>query len=233
MGTNTDPYQPVERQLEITRSILSVLNAHNHPVTITTKSSGIVRDLDILGPMAARNLASVALSVTTLDRSLARSMEPRASSPDRRIDAIRKTAHAGIPTLVMVAPVIPGLNDHEMEAILERAAQAGAVAAGYILLRLPLEVADLFREWLEGVQPGKAARVLRRLRGLRSGKIYSAKFGERGSGTGPEADLLRRRFKAACRRLGLATQAKYLDENSFVPPSQHDHSTGNAQLSFF
>ncbi len=233
LGTNTDPYQPVESKLKITRSILSVLDAHHHPVTITTKNAGLVRDLDILGSMAARKLAGVALSVTTLDRKLARSMEPRASSPGRRIDAISKAAGAGVPTVVLVAPIIPGLNDHEMEAILEQAAQAGAVAAGYILLRLPREVTDLFCEWLDGVQTNKSARVLRRLQGLRGGKLNSAKFNERMSGTGTEAGLLRHRFKVACKRLGLATVPPQLNTSAFTPPRRCDSTADKAQLSLF
>ncbi|MCZ6604793.1 MAG: PA0069 family radical SAM protein [Alphaproteobacteria bacterium] len=234
MGTNTDPYQPIERWLKITRSILEVLAAHNHPVTITTKSAGIIRDLDILGEMAKRNLASVALSVTSLDRRLARDMEPRAAAPQRRLDAIAAAAAAGVPVSVMVAPIIPGLNDHELEAILERAADAGAVGAGYILLRLPLEVAGLFREWLEEARPDQASKVLHRLTGMRGGKLNDPGFATRMVGTGPEADLLRQRFAAACRRYGLARSPQKLETGLFVRPiAQCNFKSDQKQLALF
>ena len=233
MGTNTDPYQPIERSLKITRSILEVLADHRHPVAITTKGAGIKRDLDILGPMAERSLASVGVSVTSLDRNLARQMEPRASTPALRLDAIQAAARAGVPVAVMVAPIIPGLNDHELETILERAAAAGAVAAGYILLRLPAEVADLFAEWLADVQPGRASRILHRLRDMRGGNLYRARFGERMVGTGPEAQLLQARFAAACRRLGLAQSPPKLDTTGFRRPSSPQLEQDKNQLSLF
>ena len=233
LGTNTDPYQPVERWLKITRSILAVLHECRHPATVTTKGAGIVRDLDILGPMAAAKLASVAVSVTTLDRELARQMEPRASTPDRRLTAIAAAADAGIPVSVMVAPIIPGLNDHELEAILERAAKAGARGAGYILLRLPLEVADLFQEWLRGVQPNKADKILHRLRDMRGGSLNRSRFGERMSGRGPEAELLRRRFERSCRSLGLNRVPAVLDTAAFVAPAIDTQEGPRDQLSLF
>jgi len=228
MGTNTDPYQPVERWLKITRSIVEVLADARHPLTITTKSAGVVRDIDLLTPMAKDNLVRVAVSVTTLDRKLARAMEPRAATPDRRIEAIRQLTDAGIPVSVMVAPVIPGLTDHELEDILARAAAAGASSAGYILLRLPLEVADLFREWLDGIRPGYAKKVLHRLADMHGGSLYRSEFGHRQVGAGPEADLLQQRFKAACRRLGFASPPP-LATNLFVRPVTEGDNAGSRQ----
>ncbi|CAN0095066.1 unnamed protein product, partial [Discosporangium mesarthrocarpum] len=172
MGTNTDPYQPVEREMKITRQIIEVLAEHRHPVSIVTKSALVTRDIDILAPMAEQGLASVALSITTCDAKLARAMEPRASSPAKRLDAIRQLSRAGIPTGVMVAPVIPGLTDHELEAILIRAHDAGAERAGYILLRLPRELRDLFDEWLDVHVPDRKRRVLKRIREMRGGDLY-------------------------------------------------------------
>ncbi len=218
MGTNTDPYQPVEKTLEITRSILGVMSACHHPVSVVTKSALVLRDLDILAPMAARNLAAVGISVTTLDAKLARAMEPRAATPARRLQTIEALSAAGIPVIAMVAPIIPGLNDHEIEDILAQAAAAGASAAAYILLRLPLEVSGLFREWLEVHRPGSAKRVLSRLRRMRSGKLYDTRFGLRMSGTGDEAELLRQRFHIARRRHGLAGDLPDLDTGLFDPP---------------
>ena len=183
MGTNTDPYQPIERTHRVTRSILEVLSAHNHPVTITTKSASITRDVDILADMARRDLVKVALSVTTLDRRLANRLEPRASTPERRLGAIRALNDAGVPVAVMVAPIIPGLTDTEIESILAAAAQAGARESGYILLRLPLEVASLFREWLEVHAPLKAQRVMSLVRQTQGGKDYDSRFGVRRSGS--------------------------------------------------
>ena len=182
MGTNTDPYQPVERDLKITRSILKVLSEFNNPVGIVTKNHLITRDIDILADMAKRNLAEVFLSVTTLDKTLARDMEPRASAPHRRIEAIRALSAAGIPTGVMTAPMIPGLNDHEMEAILEAATEAGATRAGFTVLRLPLEIKDLFDEWLRANRPDRAEKVLSLVRQLRGGALYQAEFGLRMKG---------------------------------------------------
>ena len=203
MGTNTDPYQPIEQDWRITRGVLEVLSAFNHPVTIVTKSARITRDLDILSYMAGRNLVRVAISVTTLDRALARRMEPRASTPSRRIEAIRLLAESGVPTGVMVAPVIPAINDMEIEKILTGAAYAGARSAGFVLLRLPHEIKDLFREWLEGNEPGKAAHVISLIRSMHGGKDYDAEWGKRMKGTGPYAWQIGRRFEIATKRLGL------------------------------
>ena len=194
MGTNTDPYQPVERELKITRQILRVLSDFNNPVGIVTKSHLVTRDIDILADMAKRNLAEVFLSVTTLDKDLARAMEPRASAPHRRLDAIRALADAGIPVGVMTAPMIPGLNDHEMEAILEAAAEAGATRAGFTVLRLPLEIKELFEEWLRQHRPDRAERVLSLIRQMRGGALYQVGFGVRMRGEGPIAELLSARF---------------------------------------
>ena len=182
IGTNTDPYQPIERRYRIMRRILEVLSAANHPVGIVTKSALVLRDLDILKSMAERGLVKVALSVTTLDRKLARAMEPRASTPDKRLETVQRLVDAGVPASVMVAPIIPGLTDMEMERILERAAAAGVKSAGYVLLRLPLEIGDLFTEWLQANCPDRAKRVLSLMRSTRGGKLYDAKWGERMTG---------------------------------------------------
>jgi len=211
MGTNTDPYQPIEKQWRITREILEVLHRHNHPVGIVTKSDLVTRDIDILADMASRGLAKVALSVTTLDRRLARALEPRAATPGRRLKAIHALAEAGIPTSVMVAPVIPGLTDHEMERILDAAATAGAVEAGYILLRLPREVSPLFRDWLLRHTPDRYRHVLNLVRSMRGGKDYDADFNKRMRGTGPYAWQTGRRFEIACKRLGLNSERLQLN----------------------
>jgi DNA repair photolyase len=218
MGGVTDVYQPSERQWQATRSVLKVLAEHNHPVAIITKSALVLRDLDILGPMAQVGLAKVAVSVTTLDPKLARTLEPRAAAPHRRIDTIRMLAKAGVPTTVMAAPMIPALNDAELEAILAAAADAGAVQAGYIVLRLPLEIKDLFREWLEAHAPDRAARVMRHIRTMRGGKDYDAQWGKRMKGEGPYARLLADRFKRACTRLGLNERSYKLDATQFRRP---------------
>jgi DNA repair photolyase len=204
LGTNTDPYQPVERELGITRQILEVLERFNHPVTIVTKSALILRDLDILARMAQRGLVEATISVTTLDPDLARKLEPRAPTPPRRLAAIEALAAAGISTGVLAAPMIPALNDPELEAILAAAAKLGATRAGYVLLRLPLEIKDLFREWLEAHVPDRAEHVLSLVRDTRAGKLYESKFGTRMRGTGPYAELLRQRYRVAMRKLGLA-----------------------------
>ena len=219
MGTNTDPYQPIERTHRVTRSILEVLSAHNHPVTITTKSASVTRDVDILADMARRDLVKVALSVTTLDRRLANRLEPRASTPERRLGAIRALNDAGVPVAVMVAPIIPGLTDTEIESILAAAAQAGARESGYILLRLPLEVASLFREWLEVHAPLKAQRVMSLVRQTQGGKDYDSRFGVRRRGSGPYAELIRQRFTGAARRHRLAARPAQLDLSRFRVPS--------------
>lgn len=218
LGTNTDPYQPVERDRRITRQILRVLAAHDHPVTILTKSRLVVRDLDIIAPMARKGLVKVALSVTTMDRSLARNLEPRASMPQRRLDAIKLLSEAGVPTGVMFAPVIPALNDHEMEQVLAAAAHAGAQDASYLLLRLPLEVADLFEEWLEEYYPDRKKRVVSRLKALRGGRLNDPRFKHRMKGRGFEADLMRQRFSNLCRRLKLNQKTTDLKTDLFRPP---------------
>ncbi len=219
IGTNTDPYQPIERRYTITRQILEVLEAHRHPVAIVTKSDLIVRDADILARMAARGLAKAAISVTTLDRRLARAMEPRASTPARRLAAIGALTRAGVPTAVMFAPVIPALNDAEMEAVLAAAHEAGAAEAGYVLLRMPLEIKDLFRQWLDEQAPDRAARVIKLMREMRGGRDYDANFGRRMTGTGPYARMIAKRFAAACRRLGLNERRLDLDTGQFRRPA--------------
>ncbi len=223
MGTNTDPYQPVERDKRITCQILEVLAAFDHPVGIVTKSALVLRDLDILAPMAEKGLAHVCVSVTTLDRGLARRMEPRAATPPRRIETIRALAAAGIPTGVMASPMIPGLNDHELESILDRARHAGAETARYILLRLPLEIADLFSEWLDAHAPDRAKRVMGLIRETRGGKTYQSGFGRRMRGTGTYAELLARRFELAVGRLGYDQSLSALDTGRFFrPPAAGD-----------
>lgn len=218
MGTNTDPYQPIEKERRITREILKVLAECEHPVSIVTKSRLVVRDMDLLAPMAEKGLVKVALSVTTLDRKLARNMEPRASTPQRRLDAIRLLSDAGVPAGVMFAPVIPALNDHEMEAVLSAAAHAGAKEAGYILLRLPLELTGLFEEWLEEHYPDRKARVLNRLKEMRGGKLNDPRFKHRMKGSGFEADLMRQRFGNLCRRLRLNDDRQALAADRFKKP---------------
>lgn len=203
LGTNTDPYQPIERDRRITRSILEVLSAARHPVGIVTKSALVMRDIDILAPMARDGLVKVALSVTTLDRKLARQMEPRASTPARRLEAVRQLSEAGIPTGVMVAPVVPGLNDSEIERILEQSHAAGALEAGYVLLRLPLEIKELFREWLATERPDAAKRVISLIQSMHRGRDYRAEFGLRQKGSGPYAEQIAQRFRLAAKRHGL------------------------------
>jgi len=219
IGTNTDPYQPIERRYRIMRRILEVLSAANHPVGIVTKSALVLRDLDLLASMAERGLVKVALSVTTLDRRLARAMEPRASTPDKRLETLGRLVDAGVPTSVMVAPVIPGLTDMEMERILERAAAAGVRQAGYVLLRLPLEIGDLFTEWLQANCPDRANRVLSLMRSTRGGRLYEAKWGERMSGEGPYAWMIGRRFELAAERLGLNEASVELRSDLFTRPT--------------
>jgi DNA repair photolyase len=204
LGTNTDPYQPIERTMKITRGVLETLAAFNHPVGIVTKSALVLRDIDILAPMARLGLASVTLSVTTLDRDLARNLEPRAATPPRRLETIRRLAEAGIPVGVLAAPMIPALNDAEMEAIFQAAVEAGASAAGYVLLRLPMEIKDLFAEWLATHAPAKMKHVLNLIRDTRRGNLYVDEFGERMRGHGPYAELLQRRYRLALKRFGLA-----------------------------
>jgi len=220
LSPGLDPYQPVERELQVTREILQVLSDFNHPVGIVTKNHMVTRDIDILSSMAQRGLAEVFLSVTTLDKDLARKMEPRASAPHRRLEAIRALSAAGIPTGVMTAPMIPGLNDHEMESILEAAAGAGAQRAGYVPLRLPLEIKELFEDWLRTHRPDRADRVLSLIRQMRGGKLYDSEFGSRMRGEGPLALLLSQRFATANKRLGLNRVRNRLDTTKFKVPDE-------------
>ena len=228
IGTNTDPYQPIERKYEVMRRILEVLERAGHPVGIVTKSALVLRDVDILARMAERKLAKVALSVTTLDAELARKMEPRAATPMRRLETLRRLSQAGVPTTVMVAPVIPALNDSEIERILEAAQVAGVREAGYVLLRLPLEVRDLFREWLMANYPDRYRHVMKLVRDTRDGKDYDSEWGTRMKGTGPYAWMLGRRFEVACERLGLNVARTTLTTQHFRKPKPND-----AQLSLF
>ena len=221
LGANTDPYQPLERKRRITRAVLEVLSAFNHPVIIATRSTLVVRDIDILMPMAERRLVAVGISLTTLDGTLARRMEPRAPSPQRRLQAIGTLRDANVPVAVMAAPMIPFVNDHELEDILCAAAGAGARSASYILLRLPLEIKDLFAEWLRAHVPERAERVLAGIRDSHEGRLYQAKFGRRMRGSGPYAELLGQRFRLACRNLGLVeghAGDHSLDVSRFRPP---------------
>ena len=218
IGTNTDPYQPIEARYRIMRGILQVLSDWNHPVSIVTKGALIERDIDILSDMARRKLIHVGISVTTLDAKLCRSLEPRAPTPQRRIAAIRALSDAGIPVRVMVAPLIPVLTEPELEAILKAAAEAGASTASWILLRLPLEVAPLFRDWLEREEQGRAAHVMNRLREMRGGADYDAEWGKRMRGEGIHAELIARRFAVAVKRLGLDRASQSLDISQFGRP---------------
>ena len=228
IGTNTDPYQPIEREHQVMRRILEVLERYGHPVGIVTKSALVTRDIDILARMASRRLAKVALSVTTLDPKLARVMEPRAATPARRLDALRQLSEAGIPTSVMVAPVIPALNDSEIERILDAAAAIGVKEAGYVLLRLPLEVRDLFREWLMANFPDRYRHVFKLIRDTRDGKDYDSSWGKRQVGSGPVAWMIGRRFEVACERLGFNKTRTKLSTSHFEPPRR-----GPQQLKLF
>ncbi|CDX12923.1 conserved hypothetical protein [Mesorhizobium plurifarium] len=219
IGTNTDPYQPIEKQYRIMREILEVLEARGHPVGIVTKSALVTRDIDILSRMAERGLAKVALSVTTMDRMLARTMEPRASTPTKRLEAIRQLSDAGIPASVMVAPIIPGLNDPEMERILDSARAAGAREAGYVILRLPLEVAPIFKDWLLRHYPDRYRHVMSLIRSMRDGKDYDSEWGKRMKGAGPYAWQIGRRFEIAAKRLGLNVERRQLRTDQFVAGS--------------
>jgi DNA repair photolyase len=218
LGAVTDPYQPAEKRLAISRRVLEVLDAARHPVGIVTKSHLVTRDIDILARMAERNLVKVALSVTTLDRGLARAMEPRAATPERRLDAIRTLSDAGVPTAILTAPIVPALNDHEIERLLEAAQAAGAREAGYVLLRLPLELKDVFREWLATEYPDRARRVISVLQSMHGGRDYVAAFGHRQRGSGPYAEQIALRFRLALKRLGLNQRRLTLDTSQFVRP---------------
>jgi len=228
IGTNTDPYQPIERRFGIMRGILEVLDRVGHPVGIVTKSALILRDLDVLSRLAERDLVKVALSVTTLDAKLARIMEPRASTPSRRLEALRQLRAAGVPTAVMVAPIIPAINDAEIERILDAAAIAGVGGAGYVLLRLPLELRDLFREWLIANFPDRYRHVFTLIRDMRGGKDYDSTWGQRMKGSGPYAWMIGRRFEIACERLGLNAEKVKLTTEHFQRPRP-----GSEQLSLF
>jgi DNA repair photolyase len=228
IGTNTDPYQPIERDRKIMRGILEVLERAAHPVGIVTKSVLVTRDIDILSRMAKRNLAKVAISVTSLDPGLARTMEPRASTPMRRLEALRMLSEAGIPTAVMVAPVIPALNDCEIERILDAAAHAGVREANYVLLRLPLEVRDLFREWLMANYPDRYRHVFTLIRDMRNGRDYDSQWGARMKGAGPMAWMIGRRFEIACEKLGLNKRRSKLTTDHFAKPAR-----SGQQLSLF
>ncbi len=226
LGANTDAYQPIERERKITRGILEILDRFSHPTAIVTKSALVLRDLDILSRLASRGLIKVSVSVTTLDRGLARKMEPRASTPSKRIEAIGQLTARGVPVAVLAAPLIPALNDHEIERILEAAAAAGASEAGYVLLRLPLEISPLFQEWLETQFPERAARVMSLIRSTRGGKDYVSRFGERQSGVGPYAEQIAARFQLAMKRYGLDSRHLKLRNDLFQGP-------GPMQLSLF
>ena len=218
IGTNTDPYQPIEKKYEITRSCLQVLSECQHPVAIVTRGALVERDIDILAPMAARGLTRVGISITTLDRDLARKMEPRAPTPFRRLEMIRQLADAGIPVRVMASPLIPGLTDHELEAILAAGKKAGACSASWIALRLPREVSNLFQDWLATHQPNKSARVLGHLRSMHGGALYRSDWGRRMRGEGPYAALIEQRFQVAIRRLGLLEKVPKLTCDLFKAP---------------
>ncbi|MGH6943373.1 MAG: PA0069 family radical SAM protein [Geminicoccaceae bacterium] len=218
LGSNTDPYQPQERRLRITRGILEVLARCRHPLTIVTKSAAVLRDLDLLVPMAQQGLARVCVSITTLDPVLARKLEPRAAAPHRRLETIEGLSRAGVPAGVMAAPIIPALNDHELEAVLEAAARAGAQQAGYVLLRLPLEIKELFEAWLREHVPLRRERILSLVRQCRGGRLYDPAFGRRMRGEGAYAELIATRFALARRRLGLERRTEGPRSDLFEPP---------------
>lgn len=228
IGTNTDPYQPVERTHQLMRKILEVLDRANHPVAIVTKSSLILRDTDILARMAERNLVKAAVSITSLDKKLCRAMEPRASAPHKRLATLRALSNAGIPVSVMIAPVVPALTDSELEAILDASADCGAKEAGFVLLRLPLEVSPLFRDWLLRERPARYQHVMNLIRSMRGGKDYDAKWGQRMRGKGPYADQIARRFQLATKRLGMNTRKRRLATDLFISPKK-----GGVQLELF
>lgn len=229
LGGVTDIYQPIERGYGVTRALLEVMERWRHPVALITKSQLVVRDIDILARLAERGLAKAAISVTTLERRISRVMEPRAAAPHRRIETIRMLTQAGIPTTVMVAPIVPAINDREIEAILEECANAGATSAGYVVLRLPLEIKDLFREWLSKHFPDRKTRVMTLVRGMRNGLDYDPEWGKRQKGEGPYARLIADRFAKASRRLGLDKPRLPLDHTQFRRPLD----TGGQQDLFY
>ncbi len=233
LGTNTDPYQPIERQHRITRSVLETLQRSRHPTNIVTKSNLVLRDLDILSDMARDGLVKVFLSVTTLDRSLARKMEPRAPTPEKRIEAIARLHEAGVPAGVMIAPIIPAVNDSEIETILTRASAAGAREGGTIVLRLPLELRDMYREWLHVHFPDRLKRSVSLMQPMRNGKDYEAEWGRRMAGSGPYAWMIGRRFEMAAQRLGLSPTPLRLRTDLFRKPTPQVAGTGTQQLSLF
>ncbi|MDX2483361.1 MAG: PA0069 family radical SAM protein [Pseudodonghicola sp.] len=220
IGTNTDPYQPLEKDRAITRAVLEVLAAFNHPVAIVTKGTGIERDLDILAPMAAKGLVRVGVSVTTLDAGLSRRMEPRVPTPARRLQTIRRLTNAGVPVRIMISPIVPGLTDHEVEALLVAGRDAGADAASWIMLRLPREVSQLWQDWLAEHEPGRAEKVMARLREMHGGRDYDPRWGHRMRGEGEYAQMIAQRFKAAARRLGLDAATLPLRCDLFAVPPQ-------------
>jgi len=230
MGTNTDPYQPIEREWKVTRQILEVLSACEHPVSIVTKSALVERDIDLLAPMAAKHLARVYVSITTLDRDLARTLEPRAAAPHRRLAAVKALSDAGIPVGVMTAPIIPQLTDKDLEAILDAASANGARYAGWTLIRLPYEVKDLFRDWLAQHYPLRAEHVMSVIQQMRGGRDNDPQFGSRMRGQGLFADLISRRFDIACQRLGLNRERAPMDTSRFKPPRTEAQ---RAQLTLF
>lgn len=233
LGMNTDSYQPIEREYQLTRNIIQVLSDANHPFSLVTKSALVERDIDLIAPMAAKGLASIYLSITTLDRQVARRLEPRAAAPERRFETLRKLSEAGIPTGVMVAPVIPALTDCDMEQILQKAHQAGARKAGYVFLRLPLELTDLFQDWLQQYFPLKASHVMSLVKQSRGGKTYQSDFGKRMRGEGVFADLLASRFKLSCHKLGMYGECTGFRTDLFKVPAAWQAKTTNAQLSLF
>ena len=220
LGTNTDPYQPIEKTRSITRACLSVLQEFHHPIGIVTKGALIERDLDILAPMAQMGLVRVGISLTTLDADLSRRMEPRAPSPKRRLTMIRRLTEAGVPVRVMTSPVVPGLTDHELENLLEAGRDAGADAASWIMLRLPREVSELWQDWLKNHEPARAEKIMSKLREMHGGKEYDPRWGHRMRGEGEYAELIAKRFKLAVKRLGLATRTPQLRCDLFQKPAQ-------------
>ena len=233
LGMNTDAYQPIERKYQLTRQIIQVLSEANHPFSLVTKSALVERDIDLIAPMAAKGLASIYLSITTLDRQIARRLEPRAAAPERRFETLRKLSAAGIPTGVMVAPVIPALTDSDMEQILARAYQAGARKAGYVFLRLPHELNQLFEDWLQQYFPLKASHVMSLVRQSRGGKAYESGFGKRMRGEGVFADLLANRFKRSCHKLGMSGERLGFRTDLFKVPEHWHQQPAGAQLALF
>lgn len=233
LGMNTDGYQPIEREYQLTRQIIQVLSESNHPFSLVTKSSLVERDIDLIAPMAAKRLASIYVSITTLDRQLARRLEPRAAAPERRFETLRRLSEAGIPTGVMVAPVIPALTDCDMEQILEKAHEAGARKAGYVFLRLPHELSDLFQEWLQQYFPLKAQHVMSIVRQSRGGKDYHSEFGQRMRGEGIFADLLAHRFKLSCHKLGMSGERTGFCTDLFSVPAAWQATANHPQLALF